>query len=286
MNKIVFFCKDLLIFAKKILRNLLQLLNATFVIRTENKLRGIKTKKIGKVKFEFDFDYNPIYGEMFLQTYQKHIVNILESTLNEGDYFIDIGANIGYISAWAANFVKRKGKVYCFEPVPEIYHKLKRLRDLNSSHQIYLFNVALGEINSKGRIKIANDGNIGWNTLVPGFLKDKRKVKYDVEIGIRKFDNYILNNQISPENITLIKIDTEGYEYPVLLGMRYFLKNYGKPPIICEIAPTAYNSLGYSLKDLSSYMNNCGYSAYSCDKESKIDLDSLSTTIDVYFLAK
>jgi hypothetical protein len=52
-------------------------------------------------------------------TYEKGTLFILRALLKEGDLMVDVGANIGLMSIFAADLVKESGKVIAFEPNPD-----------------------------------------------------------------------------------------------------------------------------------------------------------------------
>ena len=58
--------------------------------------------------------------------------------LKEGDTFIDIGANVGYISVFAMGLVGKTGSVHSFEPVPQYFNRLKIIKEDNPGYNFYL----------------------------------------------------------------------------------------------------------------------------------------------------
>lgn len=215
-------------------------------------------KKINGISFEFDFNLSPKVKRMYFGSYQPIISEILKKYLKNGDTFIDVGANIGYITAVGASLVGKGGWVYSFEPVPEYFQKLENFAKKNNQYKITVNQFALGDEERMGKIYIG--GDIGDNTFFPDLLNGIKGVR-DAEVPIRRLDKYIEENNIN--NIKLIKIDVEGFEFPVLKGLSdYFLKccKAGSCPIIiCEIIPSICSRLGYKLQDLFDYMKRFSY---------------------------
>jgi FkbM family methyltransferase len=179
--------------------------------------------------------------------------------------------------------VGENGDVHSFEPVQEYFLRLKDIATLNSKYNFIVNRCALGEFEGTGKIAVTNLQNIGWNTIVPNFMT-KETIKEIQEVPIRRLDNYIKERAL--KNITLIKIDTEGFEFPVLKGLSKYFENCGiLPAIICEIAPTAYPLLGYQLYQLSEYMKKFNYDAFGLNNPNKrIDIIKLENTTNVLFL--
>ena len=91
-------------------------------------------RKIGDIFFEIDLNlisWNFYSKQMLFDCYEIATAEFMKTTLKIGDIFIDVGANIGYFTALAANLVGKNGKVYSFEPIPIVFESLKRLKKLN-----------------------------------------------------------------------------------------------------------------------------------------------------------
>ena len=83
----------------------------------------------------------------------------------------------------------------------------------------------------------------------------------------------------------MIKIDTEGYEFPVLRGLEAYLEEAQvKPILIVEIAPSVYPKMGTTLNALAEYMGRFDYMPYSTETGRKVDVRTLTAITDVLFL--
>lgn len=56
--------------------------------------------------------------------YEQYMAHALKSHLKPGDTFWDIGANIGIFSMFAAKVTGPKGRVFSFEPAPDVFKLL------------------------------------------------------------------------------------------------------------------------------------------------------------------
>jgi len=131
--------------------------------------------------------------------------------------FVDVGANTGL---WTFFMAKKGYKVHAFEPSPRPYLYLKKHA---RPYKIHVYPCALGDKNSVAELNL-HFGS-GHDSLVKkGSDFSGRKIK----VSVRALDSFHL------DNVGLIKIDTEGYEVPVLLGAKEtILRN--KPRLIIEV---------------------------------------------------
>lgn len=221
---------------------------------------------------------------MFFGSYEAGIVAVMKRFLKAGDVFIDVGANIGYLSAVGMGLVGSKGEVHSFEPVPVYYSRLNNLANANPGFRLVPQPIALSDTTGAAMVSVASR-NIGWNTMVPGFMATS-DLAYTSDVQTDRLDVYIEKNGI--RRIALIKIDTEGFELPVLRGLKGHFDRGERPAIICEVAPAAYGLLGYSISDLHKYMSLYGYSSYRISESgslSAVDIRGARATVDVIWLS-
>lgn len=233
-----------------------------------------------KINFYFDFFYDYRVHKMYCGTYQLPLIKILKKYLKLDDVFIDVGANIGYISAIGAELVGIGGEVHSFEPVPIYFNNLLKVANLNKDYNIFVNNYALGESNGTANIRISNL-NIGWNTMVSRSMMMSKKQETR-KVKVIRLDDYLFKKNI--ENVSLIKVDVEGFEYFVLKGLtNFFEQKMNLPKIIVEIRANKYPKTIQSLLDLDLLMTKYCYKAYTIINEKPIDIKKLRTTTDVLF---
>ncbi len=124
---------------------------------------------------------------------------------------LDIGANIGVTAVLMAQRFPQ-GKVYAFEPVPENFEML--VRNTQGYPQIRCFDFALGAENAELSIRASDDDQNfgGFSFFSPGThtAKTCRVVMKEVNSALAG---------IGVSHIDLIKIDTEGSEFPILKAL-------------------------------------------------------------------
>lgn len=203
------------------------------------KLKKFKKPLYKEIKFrdkKFKILIDPKNGsidkQLYLNSiYEPEIMNIFYNNLNRGDIFLDIGTNIGYHSLFASTIVCNEGKVISFEPIKRIYSQFKKSIQKNGFNNIETNNLACGFKESKETIYI-DSANVGNSMIFERDLFDSKE-----EITIINYDKKYLKQKIH-----FVKIDTEGFEYEVLKGMKKSLEKYG-PKIILEFTPYLYKKI-------------------------------------------
>ena len=160
-----------------------------------------------------------------------------------GTDMLDIGANMGFSTLGINHYKRITGKVHAFEMQPIMCTILSyNLRNINAN----IYNCALGDRNDLLTYTLI-PSNVGGTPLDEVRLNEDTK---NVFVPVIKIDDYLrlFNNQVS-----LVKIDVEGYEYNVLKGMKAFLQKF-KPVIEIELWPDKFakssqllESYGYKL---------------------------------------
>lgn len=239
------------------------------------------SRQIGGVKFEYDMAHYRGTAPMYFGSYAPLVIDAMKRFLRPGSVFIDAGANIGYLSAIAAGLVGEHGQVHAFEPVPAYYERLCRLCDMNPRYKLFANAQALGDFPGVRNVYVTREP--GQNTLLREYRRSTDIVS-TIERPVIRLDDYVDARRI--REISLIKIDAEGFELPILKGLeRYFSSTAHRPPVICEIAPRAYPLQGKQVADLAQYMSEFGYSARDLiDTNSRVNLGAMKHVDDVVFL--
>ncbi len=188
--------------------------------------------------------------------FEESEILFLRRYLSNSDIFFDIGSNIGLYSLHAAQVVGKTGKVFAFEPTPSTYSQLKRNVDLNNFGKYVICN-NIGLSDNKGTLKmnVSSNGYDAWNTFAkpirPYFDKQ-------IEIPVETFDNYINNNNINIKDISLIKVDVEGWETFVFKGASS-LKDQDSPVLLVEFTEDYAFAAGSNCYELYDLIKSFGY---------------------------
>lgn len=211
------------------------------------------------ILFFFDYFHN------------KKIFNFLKKKkLTNFNIFFDIGAHKGEsINLFLKNF--KINEIVSFEASPKNYLLLKKneskLKKKYKNTKIILENIALGSEKKTAILKQMMESssttfkNINKNS---SYFKKKFRILnllnaeklYDqVEIKMETLKNYITYNNY--KNIDFIKIDTEGFEYEIILGLDEEIKNVGI--IMFEHHYDSMIEKNYSFSDMKRLMDRYNF---------------------------
>lgn len=220
---------------------------------------GYEIIDIGNVKFPCNLSLGKMTQSMYYGAYDFEIKKFIQKSLNQGDCFIDVGANVGYFSAVGLDKVGKTGQVHCFEPISWLYTNLEKFKSLNNEYNIKINNATIGDQN--GEITIYESINTGGHTILKDY-NEAGNIGKQQQVKLQRLDNYLEQNNI--KKVKLIKIDTEGYEFPVLLGLTgFFEKCQGKLPIlVIEISHRAFELTNHSIEEFEKFMKSFGYKAF------------------------
>ena len=176
--------------------------------------------------------------------------------LQSGDVFIDVGANIGYYSLLASTVVGESGRVYGFEPDPENFSLFEKNIAINQLSNVDSFNVALSDHDGKGELFV-NSSNFGDHQIY-----DNGNGRACVTIELR--EGARLLSQV--QNVRLVKVDTQGAEYQVLIGLLPLLKKQQGPlSLIIEFWPFGLRKSGAGADQLLDVLVSLGLPFYIID---------------------
>jgi len=175
---------------------------------------------------------------LFDYSYQKKWIKFLKKNkYNSFKLLIDVGAHKGEsIKLFSKNFIIKK--IISFEASPINFKYLKKKIEENkqgyNNTEIVLENTALG---AEDKIIEFNQFNESSSSTIKEIDKEskyyKRKFRLinflnnketyqKIKIKVSKLKDYIEKNNI--KKIDFMKIDTEGYEFEILLGLENKIK--------------------------------------------------------------
>lgn len=143
----------------------------------------------------------------------------------EGETFIDVGAHVG---AWTLKLGKYFKNVFSYEPNPEAFNVLKQNIELNEMKNVDCINKAVG--NEDREIELTLYEHPSHSTILTHHPMEDHcgKIKDHVGVKMIRIDDQHF------DNVSLIKIDVEGYEVEVVKGALKTIEKF-KPRLLIEI---------------------------------------------------
>ena len=182
----------------------------------------------------------------------ENVRYLLKTNQVKNKIFIDIGANIGYFTC---NFYAYFNKIYAFEP-NKIAFNILTANTLNLNYQfssqclIKRENLAISNSNGELYLEANLNNSLGKTNKYDSYNS------YSVK-AIR-LDEYIENEKIKAEDISLIKIDVEGFETEVIKGALKTMKS-ASPIILVEMLSKKNNPKILEMLNSSGYIYKYSY---------------------------
>ena len=178
--------------------------------------------------------------------------NAFESTITqnfldivkEGGIVFDVGAWIGYYTLLAA---RKAEKVVAIEADETNCQRIRRNADLNKFSNIVILNIAVGDKSSQGILLEGSDSSM--NKIASADLGRT--------IRIEPLDDII--HRMNINEINLLVMDIEGYEYLGLKGLQNSFSSGIIKNLICEIHPRMLKENGVSENNILDLLSTHGY---------------------------
>jgi len=156
---------------------------------------------------------------------EQHLILLLKAY--KVNCVLDVGANRGQY-ALKLRKLGYQGNIISFEPVKECFRVLKKLAQFDSKWFVYPF--ALGEKNFTTEIYVTNHTDFSSllkaNSKSIDLFGDISSVSSKEQIEVIRLDfalNKLVNDIEKPRYF--LKIDTQGYDTQVFLGLGEYIKN-------------------------------------------------------------
>lgn len=189
--------------------------------------------------------------------YETAVTEALWRLTNPGDWVVDGGANIGYMTSLLAVRVGGSGKVLSFEPHPEIFSQLQAnvesWRKEGVSERIELYQTALGEAEGFGELHTPLFFSQNAGTPYLGHRADDKEAALQ-RVAVRTLDSIIPTDQ----KVGLVKLDVEGFELAVLKGMKNLLLER-------RVQHVVFEEFGTYPAATHQFLSDLGYTIYGLE---------------------
>lgn len=180
----------------------------------------------------------------------------------------DIGANRGQsIQYFMEDKLFSEAKMYSFEPVSFSFEQLKA--NTAAYPNVHIEQLAFGSEKGQKEIGLHEGPASVMNSLKDNVMNNEEGAKKEV-INITTLDEYVAEHNI--DEIDFLKIDTEGFEIPVLEGAKKMLEAGKIKLIYCEVCFTDQSVRSAQLYEIADHLAPYGYYFYGLYKISHIQL--------------
>jgi len=189
-------------------------------------------------------------------TREEQLKYIIDQEVKTGDVILDVGANIGYYSIMIANIIGNKGKIYALEPEPTNYKTLEKNIALNKfEHIIEPYQMGASDTNSPKPLYRSKYSNMHSFILPDNNIIDNVNPISQLEIKMSNLSDFIHNKK----PINMLRMDIEGYEVEVLLGLQKAIEeNKWTGKILFECHFKKYTET-HSIRNKLEFLFNHGY---------------------------
>jgi FkbM family methyltransferase len=164
---------------------------------------------------------------------------------------IDVGANLGYFSLLLANRNPNR-QIYAIEPGPSTFRSLQLNIDLNRASQVLCFQNAIAS--HDGIVQFASRENARANASISGAILHENDT---VSVPCLTLDTFCEQNVI--DEVSLLKVDVEGYETLIFRGATHVLKSVRPRLIYFEVCPALTQLAGFDANEPAGILVDYGY---------------------------
>ncbi len=177
--------------------------------------------------------------------WETNVENVMMSYISAGMTVMDVGAHMGYYTVKLGCKVGPTGRLYAFEPNPEVnavcWENIK-LNGLFTHATLYKF--ALGDSTTQATLTRSKSNMASAN------LVGDQDADFAVEVEVKRVDDVIPIDR----PIDLMKLDAEGYEKRILDGAIQTLKRSPQCALMIEVGLARWERTA----PLSDLVESCG----------------------------
>ena len=180
--------------------------------------------------------------------WESGVRDFILNKINKSTYFIDVGANIGYFSLWAATKAMR---VFAIEPNPPVFEIL--VSNIQDVANISAYDIALSGNNPNGRFYWRGLAHGDGRLYNPKDINPDDGNEYESKDIVTMTLSGFQKQYCGTHKINFIKMDCEGSEYEILHDRAFFRKNIGCE-IMLELHGTMIRDRGFDYNQFRKYL--------------------------------
>ncbi|MDR1334364.1 MAG: FkbM family methyltransferase [Holosporaceae bacterium] len=220
---------------------------------------------------------NEICRALFVRgIYNPNVAVVISKLLPSGGTFIDVGANMGYVSLLASKVVGREGRIFALEPSSRDFARLSDNVAINNLNQVISpRRLAICEKNGTAHLIISSEERNALNTLGSEISCKGVEKETTEEVETSTLDAFVEGEGGKIARIDVIQLDIEGSEVKALLGARNAIEKY-RPALIISANRSALKSCNTDCGELQKTIDEMGYRVYRMAEEPVFALELVS----------
>lgn len=204
---------------------------------------------IGRSRFFVKRGETGLTGNIYCGLHEFSDMAFVVHALRPDDLFVDVGSNSGSYTILACAVAGADGMA--FEPVPSTYLRLVENVRLNHMEgRVKCVNKGVGA--EEGNIQFTGDSDTTNHALASG----------EDALGAISVEVITLDKTLKNRCPTIMKIDVEGFESPVLQGANSILRNSVLRAVIIELNGSGVR-YGYDESKIVAHMRDHGFMTYT-----------------------
>ena len=167
---------------------------------------------------------------LLIGEYEPYSTKLVKEIVKEGDVAVDIGASIGHFTMLLARQVGKTGKVYSIEPTNNQFpYLLENIKANGYEDRVEALQIAAWDKNE--------------------IVKPQVNAGHEGEIQGRVLDDLL------PERVDFVKMDTDGAEPRVLKGLEKTIERNPQLQMVIEYYPKYVQNLGGRIEDVDEILD-------------------------------
>lgn len=190
---------------------------------------------------------------------------VMRNFVKTGDVVFDIGAHLGFYTLLLSKQAGEKGKVFAFEPNPELLPSLRLT--IKPLANVELLSIALSDRKGEIDLFVPEDASMAslsdWTGGIAGNVQT-------VKCEMHRLDDLLDEGKLlAPQ---FIKCDVEGAELSIFQGAAKHLDRVDAPVILFEVNPLAAAAFGKETTDYFDFLESLKHPGY---KFFEVSLDGI-----------
>ncbi len=186
---------------------------------------------------------------------EKHELAFVRCLDLRGATVFDVGANKGIYSYWLSRAVGQNGRVFAFEPQPELQPHLARVKTQFNLANLRVIDKACSDCS--GDVQLFRD----FSGARHASIEQTQDRSESVEVEMITIDSFSKDHNI--EEVAFIKLDVERHELKALMGAETLLRK-ARPLLLLE-----YHWREKEGRQLFNFLDKLGYDGF-CFAENSI----------------